>query len=194
MANRELTTLSRRAILAGASAIAATAALPASAAAIDPDAELLDLAARWPALDRIHSAAQERAELLLFEVQRNVWFPARIAVGGHRTMPRSVEDLKVRHGAHPRRLRSALRARATWEREVQHQLSLTEYPALKAEFDRLDREREALFERIMATRCKTPAGMLAKLDLYPEDTLPDDMTASVYADLRALAGVAGGES
>jgi hypothetical protein len=39
------TTLTRRAILAGASAIAAAAALPASASAIGPNAKLPELAA-----------------------------------------------------------------------------------------------------------------------------------------------------
>ena len=181
-------TPSRRAILAGASAIAATAALPASAIATNPDAELHDLIARWPALNDLDSAAQERAELLLFEIRRNVWFPARIAVPGRRTMPYGVDELQHRFRGRQQRLRSALRARATWEREVAHQLGLTEYPALKAESDRLHRELDGLFERIMSTRATTPAGMLAKMDLYAEDTLPDDPTASVYEDLRALAG------
>jgi hypothetical protein len=178
--------MTRRAILAGVSATVAAAAVPA-AAIENPDAELLDLAARWPALDRLHSAAQERAELLLFEVRRSVWFPARIAYPSNRTMPRSVEDLRQRHAANPRRMRSALRALATWEREVDRQLAATEYPALKREEDRLWRECEDLFARIMSIRATTPAGMLAKLELYP-DSLPDEMTGSVYDDLQALAG------
>ena len=53
-------TLTRRAILAGASAIAATRALPACACAIDPYAELRNLAARYPALERIKRALAQR--------------------------------------------------------------------------------------------------------------------------------------
>jgi len=54
------TTLTRRAILAGASAIAATAALIACVCAIDSDAELRNLAARYPALERIKQALARR--------------------------------------------------------------------------------------------------------------------------------------
>jgi hypothetical protein len=104
-------------------------------------------------------------------------------------MPRSVEDLRQRHAANPRRMRSALRALATWEREVDRQLAATEYPALKREEDRLWRECEDLFARIMSIRATTPAGMLAKLDTLGEVPLPDDACASVYNDLCALAGI-----
>jgi hypothetical protein len=103
-------------------------------------------------------------------------------------MPRSVEDLRTHYRNRPQRLRNALRARAAWEREVARQLAKTDYPALKAESDRLAAMRDALFERIMSTRATTPAGMLAKLDTLGEEPLPDDACASVYDDLCILAG------
>jgi len=50
-----------------------------------------------------------------------------------------------------------------------------------------DIEEGALLDRILATRATTPAGMLAKLELWPhERDSMEGTTASVYADLQAL--------
>jgi len=59
-ADNHSTTLTRRAILAGGSAIAATAAVLACACAIDLDAELRNPAARYPAFKCVEQALAQR--------------------------------------------------------------------------------------------------------------------------------------
>jgi hypothetical protein len=185
------TNITRRAVLAGAPAIAAAAALPA-AASTNPDADLLAAVARYPVVNQAYCDALNAEEEVRFAVRASVPFHKSIAwphwmVQEPKREPMRADDLVDRYGRKPKKLRAALRKSEVYEAEVNQRLAAAGWPALKSKAEALDAERSRLLQQILDTRATTPQGMLAKLDGVSE-AFDEQALESVIVDLRALVG------
>jgi hypothetical protein len=195
-----MTSISRRAVLAGVPASAASVVVVPSVAFAEisgGDAALLALCDEYK-LRLAHIAGISADVHKVREAIRKATpFPSmirrrdneRLGFNLPKDEPLIPAEIHDRYRNKPAKRDMALSARKNWQDECAAKFEAAGVTAHEAEVERMYSEAHAMTARILAIRATTPAGMLAKLEIYDEEPIEQPEVVSVYNDLRALCGL-----